>query len=95
MQEKQIRLVVNLHPKGGIVLSSTELDENPKSYQPGNATTVEYLLGAFVELGLKNEAEKLKVQKWPESVPVKMVFIVPETEEIMKRLGFREVGAIL
>jgi hypothetical protein len=77
-------LVVNLHPKGGIVLSSTDLDKSPKSYQPGNATAVEYLLGAFVELGLKNEAEKLKAQQWPESVPVEMVFIIPETEEIMK-----------
>jgi hypothetical protein len=95
MQHNQTRLIVTLHPKGGLLLHSADLDENVKSFESGKATSVELLLADFVELELKDEAERLRTHEWPESVPVEMVFIIPETEETMKRLGFREVGAIL
>jgi hypothetical protein len=95
MHQRTIRLIATLHRTGGLVLHSTDLDENPKSGQSGKATSAEILGSDFVALGLKTEAERLRVQKWPESVPVEMVFIIPETEETMTRLGFREVGAIL
>jgi hypothetical protein len=95
MQEKKIRLIVTLHRTGGLLLHSTDLDENPKSSQSGKATSVEFLLADFTALELKDEAKRLRVQKWPDGVPVELVFIIPETEETMNRLGFREVGAIL
>jgi hypothetical protein len=84
MREKQIRLIVTLYPKGGLLLHSTDLDENAKSFESGKATSVELLLADFVELGLKDEAERLRVQRWPDTIPVEMVFIIPETEETMK-----------
>jgi len=95
MQAKKIRLIVTFHSKGGLLLHSTGLDENAKSFESGKSTSVELLLADFVELGLKDEAERLRVQRWPDTNPVEMVFIIPETEETMKRLGFREVGAVL
>ncbi|HEY6407999.1 MAG TPA: hypothetical protein VIY29_11075 [Ktedonobacteraceae bacterium] len=77
-EDKKIRLVVKLHPGGGTIYSCTDVEQSP------------YVVSDFYALKLEEEAERFKREAWPKTDSKDIVFIIPETEETMKRLGFRE-----
>jgi hypothetical protein len=59
------------------------------------ASSREIVVTDFFELGLKEEAESLRRETTPKSGPTRdIVFEIIETEIIMEKLGFREVGTL-
>jgi hypothetical protein len=95
-ETKQIRLEIAVSSTGGLSLTCTDLDQNPHSRLIGKASTVEFLVCDFDELGLKDQAKDLRSEKLPDKDSArKICYILPDTEEVMAKLGFKEPVKII
>lgn len=93
MEEKKIRLVVTVHPLGGIITEMTDIEQTKQSHATGNTyRTPAELGGVLLDLGLPKEYDMLKRLSWPASVEI-IVFLVPDTEKLKRTLGFLEIGS--
>ena len=86
---KNVRIVATLHYTEGLNLTCTNVDGDPRSKRQGHATSREKAVAFLIEAGYPKEAETLRVTPTPKKDPIDIVFILPESELLMDKLGLQ------